>query len=95
MYKEITLPMNVLIDILESKRSRELYLKLLKEHQRQDDEYSNTLFLVINSYEKDKKKYGYKTKAGFWKALRQLHYDMALDVTSQGFIFLRGCKLVL
>lgn len=95
MYKEITLPMNVLIDILESKRSRELYLKLLKEHQRQDDEDSNTLFLVIDSYEKDKDKYGYKTKSGFWKALKQLQYDMALDITSQGFIYLRGCKLVL
>lgn len=95
MYKEITLPINVLIDILEKKRSRELYLKLLKEHQRQDDEDSNTLFLVINSYEKDKDKYGYKTKSGLWKALKQLQYDMALDITSQGFIFLRGCKLVL
>lgn len=95
MYKEITLPLVTLIEILKSKRNTKLYLKLLEEHQRQDDADSNTLFLVIDSYEKDKKKYGYKTKSGFWKALRQLHYDMALDITSQGFIFLRGCKLVL
>lgn len=95
MYKEITLPMNVLIDILKSKRSRELYLKLLEEHQRQDDEDSNTLFLVVDSYEKDKKKYGYKTKSGLWKALNQLDNNQALDITSQGYIFLRGLKLVL
>ena len=95
MYKEITLPMNVLIDILKSKRSRDLYLKLLEEHQRQDDEDSNTLFLVVDSYEKDKKKYGYKTKSGLWKALNQLDNNQALDITSQGYIFLRGLKLVL
>lgn len=95
MYKEITLPMNVLINILKSKRSRELYLKLLEEHQRQDDEDSNALFLVVDSYEKDKKKYGYKTKSGLWKALNQLDNNQALDITSQGYIFLRGLKLVL
>ena len=95
MYKEITLPMNVLIDILKSKRSRDLYLKLLEEHQRQDNEDSNTLFLVVDSYEKDKKKYGYKTKSGLWKALNQLDNNQALDITSQGYIFLRGLKLVL
>lgn len=95
MYKEITLPMNVLIDILKSKRSRELYLKLLEEHQRQDDDISNVMFLMIDSYEKDKKKYGYKTKSGLWKALNQLDNNQALDITSQGYIFLRGLKLVL
>ncbi len=95
MYKEITLPMNVLIDILRSRRNRELYLKLLQEHQRQDDEDSNTLFLVIDSYEKDKKKYGYKTKSGLWKALNQLDVNQAIDLTQDGYIYLRGLKLVL
>lgn len=95
MYKEITLPLVTLISILKSKRNRELYLKLLEEHQRQDDEDSNTLFLVIDSYEKDKKKYGYKTKSGLWKALNQLDFNQAIDLTSDGYIYLRGCKLVL
>lgn len=95
MYKEITLPMNVLIDILKSKRNRELYLKLLEEHQKQDDDISNVMFLMIDSYEKDKDKYGYKTKSGLWKALNQLDNNQALDITSQGYIFLRGLKLVL
>lgn len=95
MYKEITLPLVTLIHILKSKRNRELYLKLLQEHQRQDDEDSNTLFLVVDSYEKDKKKYGYKTKSGLWKALNQLDIDQAIDLTRDGYIYLRGCKLVL
>ena len=95
MYKEITLPLVTLIQILKSKRNRELYLKLLQEHQRQDNEDSNTLFLMIDSYKKDKKKYGYKTKSGLWKALNQLDNNQALDITSQGYIFLRGLKLVL
>lgn len=95
MYKEITLPLITLISILKSKRSRELYLKLLEEHQRQDDDISNVMFLMIDSYEKDKNKYGYKTKSGLWKALNQLDNNQALDITSQGYIFLRGLKLVL
>lgn len=95
MYKEITLPLVTLIHILKSKRSRELYLKLLEEHQRQDDEDSSTLFLVVDSYEKDKKKYGYKTKSGLWKALRQLDMTQAIDLSPQGYIYLKGCKLVL
>lgn len=95
MYKEITLPLVTLIEILKSRRNRELYLKLLQEHQRQDDEDSNTLFLVIDSYEKDKKKYGYKTKSGLWKALNQLDINQAIDLTQDGYIYLRGCKLVL
>lgn len=95
MYKEITLPLVTLIEILKSKRNTKLYLKLLEEHQRQDDADSNTLFLVIDSYEKDKKKYGYKTKSGLWKALNQLDFNQAIDLTSDGYIYLRGCKLVL
>lgn len=95
MYKEITLPLVTLIEILKSKRNSKLYLKLLEEHQRQDDTDSNTLFLVIDSYEKDKKKYGYKTKSGLWKALNQLDFNQAIDLTSDGYIYLRGCKLVL
>lgn len=95
MYKEITLPLMTLIEVLKSERSRKLYLKLLEEHQRQDDEDSNTLFLMIDSYEKDKKKYGYKTKSGLWKAIRQLEYSEAIDIGDIGEIYLRGCKLVL
>lgn len=95
MYKEITLPLVTLINILKSKCNRELYLKLLQEHQRKDDEDCNTLFLVIDSYEKDKKKYGYKTKSGLWKALNRLDINQAIDLTQEGHIYLRGCKLVL
>ena len=95
MYKEITLPLVTLIQILKSKRNRELYLKLLQEHQRQDNEDSNTLFLMIDSYEKDKKKYGYKTKSGLWKALNQLDMTKAIDLSPEGYIYLKGCKLVL
>ena len=95
MYKEITLPMNVLIDILKSKRNRELYLKLLQEHIRQDDEDSSVMFLMIDSYEKDKKKYGYKTKAGFWKALKQLETSQVIDIGYANQIYIRGLKLVL
>ena len=95
MYKEITLPLVTLIELLKSERSRKLYLKLLEEHQRQDNADSNILFLVIDSYEKDKKKYGYKTKSGLWKAIRQLEYSMVIDVSDMGEIYLRGCKLVL
>lgn len=95
MYKEITLPLITLIEILKSKRNSKLYLKLLEEHQRQDDADGNTLFLVIDSYEKDKKKYGYKTKSGLWKALNQLDLNGMIDLTSDGYIYLRGCKLVL
>lgn len=95
MYKEITLPLVTLISILKSKRNRELYLKLLEEHQRQDDEISNVMFLVIDSYEKDKDKYGYETKSGLWKAIRQLELKEAIDLGNNGTIFLRGLKLVL
>lgn len=95
MYKEITLPLVTLISILKSKRNRELYLKLLEEHQRQDDDISNVMFLMINSYEKDKDKYGYETKSGLWKAIRQLELKEAIDLGNNGAIYLRGCKLVL
>lgn len=95
MYKEITLPLVTLIEVLKSERSRKLYLKLLEEHEKQDDDISNVMFLMIDSYEKDKKKYGYKTKSGLWKAIRQLRYYGAIDVNDIGEIYLRGCKLVL
>lgn len=95
MYKEITLPLITLIEILKSERSRKLYLKLLEEHQRQDNEDSNVMFLMIDSYEKDKDKYGYKTKSGLWKAIRQLELKEAIDLDDNGEIYLRGCKLVL
>lgn len=95
MYKEITLPLATLIEVLKSERSKKLYLKLLEEHKKQDDDISNVMFLMIDSYEKDKKKYGYKTKSGLWKAIRQLEYSEAIDVSDIGEIYLRGCKLVL
>ena len=95
MYKDITIPLVNLYQILKSKRNRELYLKLLEEHIRQDDEDSNVMFLTIDSYEKDKKKYGYKTKAGFWKALKQLETNRAIDIGCANQIYIRGLKLVL
>lgn len=95
MFKEITLPLVTLKSILKSKRSRDLYLKLLEEHDRLDILDSSTSFLVIESYEKDKKKYGYKTKSGLWKAITQLDYIHAIDVSYNNEIYLRGCKLVL
>lgn len=95
MYKEITIPLVTLYDILKSKRSRELYLKLLEEHIVQDDKDSNINFVVIDNYEKNKKKYGYKTRSGLWKAIAQLEYIQAIDIGDDNRIYLRGCKLVL
>ena len=95
MYKDITIPLVNLYQILKSKRSRELYLKLLEEHIKQDDKDSNVMFLIIDSYEKDKKKYGYKTKSGLWKALNQLEINQAIDIGYENQIYIRGLKLVL
>lgn len=95
MYKEITIPLVKLYQILKSKRSRELYLKLLEEHITQNSKYSTAMFLMIDSYEKDKKKYGYKTRAGFWKALKQLETSQAIDIGYANQIYIRGLKLVL
>ena len=95
MYKDITIPLITLYNILKSKRNRELYLKLLEEHIKQDDEDSNAMFLIIDSYEKDKKKYGYKTKSGLWKALNQLEINQAIDIGYENQIYIRGLKLVL
>lgn len=95
MYKDITIPLVTLYQILKSKRSRELYLKLLEEHIVQDDDDSNINFIVIDSYEKDKKKYGYKTKSGLWKAMTKLEIQRAIDIEETNYIFIRGLKLVL
>lgn len=94
MYKEITLTLAEMIKLLSSKRMCKTYLKLLQEHQRQDDEDSNVICLVIDSYEKDKVKYGYKTKSGLWKAIKELNYN-DLIFEENNIIYISGMKLVL
>lgn len=95
MYKEITLPINDLYNILTHKRARDIYIKLLQQHITQDDEDSYVNHIVIDSYQKDCKKYGYKTKSGLWKAIEDLCSRGGIDIYYTNNIFLRGCKLVL
>lgn len=94
MFKEITLTSIELIKLLSSKRRTKAYLKILKEHQRLDDQDSIALFLTIDSYEKEKEKYGYKTKSGLWKALYDLNYCDLIDIEDNN-IYIKGLKIVL
>lgn len=89
MYLAVEVPVLNLLLALENKRTANLYIKFLRELNN----HPGTVCITIRSYSKACKKYGYKTKSGLWKAIRELE-KKELITNINNSIFLEGLRYV-